>query len=410
MTCVANARATAPGRANHDALALRLVIGAGVVSAFQVGKGPIALQTMQADLGADFSSVSWVLSAFALVGAIGSLAVGVVSDRLQARRTVIAGLLLQAIGSGLGAMAPGLPLVLATRVLEGLGFLAVTVAAPAMVQAASAPERQKQAFAAWAMFMPVGIALVMLNAPWLQALGWRALWWANAALLATWALALIAGTRQLAKPVVHSTHGCSWRTALNDTLRSGAAWFLAGQFCAYSALYFALFGFLPILLTDRLAVGSGMAGVLSSVAVAAGAAGCVTCGVLLQRGYRAAHLLAVGFWSLALCSVGVLLVPLRGEVAYALCLVFAFTGAFIPVVIFDAAARLAPRPSLFGAVVGLANQGNNAGIVIGPVATGAIVGSAGWQWIGPLMAVVALLAGAVAVAYRNQLDCTERSP
>nr|WP_228114235.1 MFS transporter [Stenotrophomonas sp. MYb238] len=381
-----------------------MVIGAGIVSAFQVGKVPVALQSLRADLGVDLGAVSWVLSAFALVGALTSLLIGAVSDRLQARRAVIAGLAVQAAGSALGALATGLPSLLATRALEGLGFLAVTVAAPAMVVAATTPASRKRAFAAWATFMPVGMAVVMLAAPLLGRLGWRGLWWANAALLAGYAVVLAMGTRRLRGTAAGETARDGVLRSLRDALGSGGAWFLAGQFCAYTAVFFALFGFLPTLLGDRLDVGDAAAGMLSAIAVAAGAAGCIACGALLTRGWRASHLLVVGFSTIALCSIGMLLLPLPGELAYALCVLFSFAGAFIPVVIFDAAPRLAARPSLLGSVVGLATQGNNAGIVIGPAAAGAIAGTAGWSWLAVPVVAVALAAAAGAHAYRHRLE------
>ncbi|MQP74690.1 MFS transporter [Stenotrophomonas sp. MYb238] len=387
-----------------DRAALVLVIGAGIVSAFQVGKVPVALQSLRADLGVDLGAVSWVLSAFALVGALTSLLIGAVSDRLQARRAVIAGLAVQAAGSALGALATGLPSLLATRALEGLGFLAVTVAAPAMVVAATTPASRKRAFAAWATFMPVGMAVVMLAAPLLGRLGWRGLWWANAALLAGYAVVLAMGTRRLRGTAAGETARDGVLRSLRDALGSGGAWFLAGQFCAYTAVFFALFGFLPTLLGDRLDVGDAAAGMLSAIAVAAGAAGCIACGALLTRGWRASHLLVVGFSTIALCSIGMLLLPLPGELAYALCVLFSFAGAFIPVVIFDAAPRLAARPSLLGSVVGLATQGNNAGIVIGPAAAGAIAGTAGWSWLAVPVVAVALAAAAGAHAYRHRLE------
>lgn len=390
-------------RSTSDSAALILVIGAGIVSAFQVGKAPLALQSLRVDLGVDLADASWVLSAFALVGAVASLPIGAVSDRFHARRTVIAGLMLQAAGSALGAMAAGLPWLLAARALEGLGFLAVTVAAPSMVVAVTAPAARKRAFAAWATFMPVGMAVVMLAAPILGKLGWRGLWWANAALLAGYALVLAMGTHSLRTHPGRIARDGLLR-GLRDTLGAGGAWFLAGQFCAYTMVFFALFGFLPTILTDRLAVSEGVAGVLSAIAVAAGAAGCLACGALLQRGCHASHMLVVGFSTLALCSVGILVVPLPGELAYALCVLFSFAGAFIPVVIFDAAPRLAARPALLGSVVGLATQGNSAGIVIGPAAAGAIAGAAGWQWVAAPVMVVALLAILAARLFRTRLE------
>lgn len=404
MNHVAGARRLAPPPGTHHSTVLALVIVAGIVSAFQVGKAPVALQSLRIELGADMGAVSWVLSAFALVGAIASLLVGAVSDRIHARRAVIAGLVLQALGSALGASAPGLPSLLSTRVLEGLGFLAVTVAGPAMVAASTAPSSRKKAFAAWATFMPVGMATVMLAAPWLQESGWRCLWWGNAVLLACVAAALAIATRRPVREAAQGAHAGGLPGGLRDTLRLGGAWFLAGQFCAYTAAYFALFGFLPSLLADRLGVGEGVAGMLSAIAVGAGAAGCVTCGVLLRRGQRPSNIIVAGFSAIALCSAGILLVPLPGEASYLLCVVFSFAGAFIPVVVFDAAPRLATRPTLLGSVLGLANQGNNAGMVIGPVAAGAIASHAGWQWVAPFVVAIALVATACALRYRHQLD------
>lgn len=386
---------------NH--LALLLVIGAGVASAFQVGKATLALEAIRTDLNVDLAAASWMLSAFALVGAVASLLIGAAADRFQARVTVIAGLWLQAAGSALGAMANALPALLAARALEGLGFLAVTVAAPVMVVAATAPAARKRAFAAWATFMPVGMAIIMLAAPLLNQLGWRGVWWVNALLLATYAIALAAGTTSL-RTVASTTLSTGWLGSLRNTLGSVDAWFLAGQFCAYTTVFFALFGFLPSILGDRLAVDQTTAGVLSAIAIAAGAAGCLACGALLQRGYRASRLLMIGFAILALCSVGILAARLPGELAYALCILFSFAGAFIPVVVFDAAPRLTTRPEMLGSVVGLATQGNNAGIVIGPAMAGALATAVGWQWVTMPVVLIAVVAMIAAHRFQRRLD------
>jgi MFS transporter, DHA1 family, inner membrane transport protein len=108
-----------------------LIVGAGVVSAFQVGKATVALAAIQSDLQVSLAVVSWLLSAFALVGALAGVAIGLAVDHIGARRMAVGGLLLQGVCSAIGAFSDGAPMLLATRVLEGFGFLAVTVAAPA---------------------------------------------------------------------------------------------------------------------------------------------------------------------------------------------------------------------------------------------------------------------------------------
>ncbi len=378
--------------------AVALVVGAGVVSAFQVGKAPIALDAIRADLAIDLSAASWVLSAFAVIGAVASIAVGGVADRIGAKQVVVGGLLLQAFGSGIGGLSETLPLLLGTRVVEGLGFLAVTIAAPTLIVAASPPRDRERAFAAWATFMPVGMALMMFCAPALQVLGWRGIWQLNTVILAGFA-ALIA-TAVASVRVREDTPGPGVTlAALRCTLRAPGPWLLAVMFGAYTAAFFSLFGFLPTLLSERLGVHAGTAGVLSAIAVAAGAVGCLACGRLLASGSRPTTLGLAAFASIALGGVCVLALPLHGWCAYLVCVAISFVGAFIPTVIFDAAPRHAPRTALLGTTVGLATQGNSVGIVVGPLAASAVATTVGWPWVAAFMAgVVAVgLAGTLAL-------------
>ncbi|MCW4456037.1 MFS transporter [Flavobacterium sp. MXW15] len=378
-----------------------LVVGAGVVSAFQVGKAPIALDAIRADLAIGLTAASWILSAFALIGALASVAIGGVVDRAGAKQAVVYGLLLQASGSAIGAVSANLPLLVATRAIEGLGFLAVTIAAPSLIVAASRPQERARAFAAWATFMPVGMALMMFCAPALHALGWRGIWHLNAAILAGFALWIAIAVRGV------GTGGGArvqpgTAAALSRTLGVPGPWLLAGIFGAYTAAYFSLFGFLPTLLSDRLGVEAGTAGVLSAIAVAAGAAGCLACGHRLGAGARATTLMRVGFAAMALGGIGVLALPLPGGYSYLLCVVISFVGAFIPTAIFDAAPRHSPRPELLGTTVGLATQGNSIGVVIGPLIASAIAATAGWAWVAAFMVAVVVLGGLGAIALQGQ--------
>ena len=47
---------------------IAVIIGAGVVAAFQAGKAPIAIPLLRAELGLSLTEVSWVLSLFAVLG------------------------------------------------------------------------------------------------------------------------------------------------------------------------------------------------------------------------------------------------------------------------------------------------------------------------------------------------------
>ena len=96
---------------------------------------------------------------------------------------LLAGLAVLAGASALGAASSSLMLLLATRVAEGLGLMLVVIAAPALITRLSAPHDRPLAFALWGCFMPFGMAVVMLAAPALSAIGWRGLWLGMSGLL-----------------------------------------------------------------------------------------------------------------------------------------------------------------------------------------------------------------------------------
>lgn len=169
---------------------ISLVVGAGVVSAFQVGKAPAALAAVQGDLALSLAAASWLISAFAILGALAGAPIGLAVDRIGARTMASLGLLLQAAGSALGALSPGFTALLATRVIEGLGFLCLVVAAPALIAGLAPIQIRDRAMALWASFMPVGLTVIMLAAPLLSIVTWRGFWFLNASILVSYAMLL----------------------------------------------------------------------------------------------------------------------------------------------------------------------------------------------------------------------------
>ncbi|WP_119304414.1 MFS transporter [Dongia deserti] len=376
---------------------IHLIVGAGIVSALQVGKAPAALATVQADLGLDLPTASWLLSAFALVGGIAGIAIGIAVDHVGARRMAIGGLLLQGVASAAGALMSGAAPLLASRLVEGVGFLAVAVAAPALIVAVARPRDLSRAFAEWGTFMPVGMAIVLLAAPILSAIGWRGFWLVNAAILLGYAIVLAVGTRAIA-PAAGSRRSIA--ADIRDTLAARGPWLLCGLFAAFCAGYFAVFGFLPVILSDRLGVSAGTGGVLSAFAIAVNAIGNLVCGILLSRGVRRSHLLLIGFITIGICTFGILSTDVPGLAAYALCVLLSLICGIVPVALIDAAPRYAPRPDLVGATVGFLMQGNNIGLIIGPAAAGYIAGAFGWPAVSFAVALISAVAifGALALA------------
>src|SRR6478752_3049852 len=139
-----------------------LLVVAGIVAAFHVGKVPPALPSIRAELGATLSQAGWLLSTVSLVTALGGMAIALTADRLGHRRLIILGTALCLAASLFGAMSGSIETLIAARIFEGLGFITVVVAIPTLLLRIAAPRDQRLAMAFWTTYMPAGAGSMML--------------------------------------------------------------------------------------------------------------------------------------------------------------------------------------------------------------------------------------------------------
>jgi len=368
------------------------VLGAGIVAAAQVGKVPIAIPMLRDALGLSLAQAGALMSVVAVLALAASVPASALVPVLGDRRMLLAGLLAVIGGAAAGALAPSLAVLMTARVAEGLGFLLVTVSAPAALQRVAAPARRDVVFALWSCYMPAGMALAMAAGPLFS--GWRALWWASAALaLAAGAAVWIAVPRRPPPPLPR-TAGALLRGMAADVsavVRSGPALRSAACFTLYSLMSFALYSFLPILLIERMGVAHGAVGLLSAATVLANVAGNLAAGHLLARGAGRATLIAGACSVMGAAALGIFLSPFGNVATYALCLIFSGVGGLVPATLIASAPAVAPRVALAPIVIGLLMQGSGLGQVVGPMTVGAAIDAYGWP-------AAALLVGAAAAA------------
>lgn len=359
-----------------DWRAVAVVVASGVIVALQVGKGIITLPALRSDFALGLEAAGWVISIFAFLGVFGGIPAGVAVNRFGDRFLCVAGLLILALGSLMSAAAGSFALLLTGRIIEGLGFLLATVAAPALLQRIVAPRDRDFVFGLWSTFMPAGMAIALLCGAAIE--GWRGFWLLNAGLTA--AAALLVAVIVPRKGTQGSD--LAWSALARDgwtTLISPGPLVLAITFALYSLLYFALASFLPILLVERMAVSPVAAGILSAIVIAANVLGNLAAGMLLGRGLAARwSLIAAATIIMGLTGIAIFLAPLPPLLIFLLCVVFSGVGGLLPATAMTAAPLLVSAPRLAPMGLGLMMQGSNLGQVIGPVTVGAAVDAAGW--------------------------------
>lgn len=379
--------------------AVLAIVGAGVVAALQVGKLIIAAPLLRKDLGLDLASIGALAAVFSLLGMFGGIAAGGVITRYGARRMLLAGLAATAAGAVLGAAAPTYGVLLASRVVEGLGFLMISVAGPAALQRMVSASDRDFAFALWSCYMPAGMAIAMLAS---QAFGdWRAYWWCAGAAVAV-ALVSVAALAPATPPGAR----LSWRSLRQDTVDTVGApgpGLLALSFTLYSLMFFALFSFLPVLLMEQMGVSHRTAGLLSALASAVNVVGNLAAGVMLSRGVGRPVLLIGACLIMGAASLGIFLPLLPAPATFLLCVLFSAVGGLIPATLLSSAPIVASSAALLPVVIGLIVQGNNLGQILGPVAVGSAIDRFGWSSAAVIVAGAAVMGTAVVAAFAQRV-------
>lgn len=145
----------------------------------------VALPAIGASLDADFATLQWTVSAYALTLAAFILLGGVLGDRLGRRRVFVVGVLWFALASLLCGAAPDAGLLVAARALQGVGAALLTPGSLAMIQASIAPEDRGRAIGAWSGLGGVATAVGPFLGGWLvQSLSWRWVFLVNVPLAA----------------------------------------------------------------------------------------------------------------------------------------------------------------------------------------------------------------------------------
>ena len=270
----------------------------------------VALPSVGHSLHVSSSSTAVVLSAYFLAYAVALLPAGSLVDRFDARRLALLGLGVFALGAAAGALAPAIGLLVASRVVQGIGAGLVSPAALAGAVSGFPPDRRGGALGIWGASAGVSNLLgPVLGGVLTVALGWRADWWA----LVPLALLAAAGIARFVPTTVHgedTSHPvlngvvvvASLVAALTFAVMIGA-FYLAEQYLQRAAGYSAL----------------GASAVLVVVALMVGAAAPIAGRLVDEHGERfpatagfvaaAVGLLALGIPGVPLHSV-VTLVPL----------------------------------------------------------------------------------------------------
>ena len=360
-----------------------VIVSAGVVAGLQVWKLPPALPALRHDLSLTLVQAGTLLGVVQLAGMLGGLAVSLLAELIGERRCLSGGLVLLCLGSAVGGFAWSATPLLASRAVEGAGFILVAVTGPGLIRRCTPPGRLATAIGFWGAYQGIStFAGLIAGALVLQVVSWRVWWWAMAVLALAplpWVPARVPADR------AGGVRGAVAALArIGRTVRSPGPWTVGLVFACYTLQWMAVVGFLPTIYRD-----SGMTGVwpgvLTAVVGAANAVGSIATAALLKRGLPAPVLLVPAFALMATASVLAFAPDWHtlpgGTAGQFLCIVaFSLTGGAIPATLLRKVVVLTPEGGSGPAAMGLVQQLFNGGSFIGPAIAAALATrTGGWH-------------------------------
>jgi DHA1 family bicyclomycin/chloramphenicol resistance-like MFS transporter len=234
-------------------LLLTAVVGLGALS---IDMFLPSLPAIATAFAAPPSMVQLTVTLFLMAFAFSQLVYGPLSDRYGRRGVLLGGLVLYALAGLACAMAPGVGVLIAARVLQALGGGAGPVVARAVVRDLYDRERAARVFSYMSMAQSLNPMLAPIVGGYVhEAFGWRAIFWVLTTLGALFVVLMAAGVRETNvrrdHAALHPGHiGHNLRVLLTDRSYLGYvlvnALMFGGQFAFISGSSFVLIGVLGV--------------------------------------------------------------------------------------------------------------------------------------------------------------------
>lgn len=368
-----------------------IVILSGVVAALHLGKVSPAIPALQASLNLTMVQAGFLLSLTQLAGMLAGVMIGVFSDGLGLRRSIISGQMILCVASviGMGARQPDELLML--RALEGLGFLLTTLPTPGLIRQLVSRERLALHLGLWGCYVAIGTSIAFIAGPSLiETMGWQG-WWGVPAICSAamiiWLVRAVPSDRQRLPPETASARCTAapseaWTHRLWTTLKASGPWRVGIAFAMYAGQWIAVIGFLPSIYADT-GLSVPMAGALTALAAFVNISGSTSAALLLHRGISARRLLLVGYMCMAITTLFAFGQFTQGMpvVRYGAVLVFSAVGGVIPGTLFMLAVSVAPSERTVSTAVGWVQQLSSMGMFVMPPLLAKLASCAGgWHW------------------------------
>ncbi len=357
-----------------DWRAIFSVFFVGVAGAIQVGRVALFSSFIHRDLHLDLSAIGWLVSLITLASATLGLIAGYWVMRAGLRISLVIGAFAMGACAVAAALVPTMPMLIGARIVEGLGYLVVVVAAPTLIAREAAQKDAPFALALWGTFFTLGLSIAAFaGGALLEPVGWRGWFFASAGLVIVAALAALFSVPE--DQAQNTDRANAWQTVIE---MPKASWLLGAAFLGLTLLALSILSLLPTFLVQEHGFAPGAAGSITGSVALASILGSLCYGAFATRisdkiiaASAAIVLIGSAFLAFADAAVPVKVVTFAAIAVLMSGILVAQTFAAVP--------GVARTPLLIGPTNGLVVQLGSVGALTGPPMIGALITSAGWS-------------------------------
>jgi MFS transporter, AAHS family, 3-hydroxyphenylpropionic acid transporter len=379
-------------------LKIAILWTAGIAAAMQFAKFSVAFDALTMFYGADPALVGLALSIVGMIGLVFGVSAGVLSGHIGYARVLVAGLIIGAVSSAIQALLPPLPIMIASRIIEGMSHLGIVVTAPTMMASFSSEGHRSIIMGLWGTFFGVAFALMAsLGVPIIAQHGAGGLFLAHGLLMAGLAAcAMVVFKRpDISNAVEPATLLKPQLTRFireNLKVYSNARTAMPGLiFFFHTSMFIALLTFLPRLTSDP-----SVTAFLLVVLPLLGITGAFCAGVMAQYLLSPVSLAIIAYGAVGAVVVVVHWTIITGADFVSASMVLVFVAGIVPGAVFAMIPFLSRHPSEQALANGAVVQMGNIGSTIGPPVFAAIISASGS--FGLMLAVITLCICGIGVA------------
>lgn len=370
---------------------------ASVASSLNQFKVPPVLPVLIRDFHLSLGNAGMLMSAFSVTGLLLALPAGFILQRLGPKATGLIAVGAVSFGSVLGTFSATVPLMLASRFIEGAGLGLITIVAPAAIALWFPEARRGTPLGIWTTCMPFGNILTLNLAPWLSSLGgWQLVWkvgalFSLAAFVLFWLLFRMPGQQAAgAKPQDRGEGGVL--SGYGRAMLNLALWLIALQFVCYNVVCLALGTYFPTFLNSVRGYPLSTAAFIVSLSTITALFSQPLGGWLSDRLGMRRRLIAVS--SLLMAPICFSLFLATGWLVPALMITFGLVAGTIVPATFAAVPEVMASRRMAGSGMAVLAMGQNLGMFVGPILFGKLADAAGWTGAGFMLVPVCVLAAA----------------